>query len=109
MTQPRWFIWTITLVLLAWSVFAAEAPSSPGSLDTAKLDGLLKTIIPSITGTPGRWEGVFEGVPVLIMSDDGHNRMRMLAPVARLEALDAGILLRLLEANERQAGARRFL
>jgi hypothetical protein len=33
------------------------------------------------------------------MSHDGHNRMRVLAPVGRLEALDAGILLRLLEAN----------
>jgi hypothetical protein len=86
-------------VLLAWSVFAAEVSSSPGALGTAKLEGLIKTIIPSITGTPGRWEGVLEGVPVLIMSDDRHNRMRVLAPVARLEALDAGILLRLLEAN----------
>jgi hypothetical protein len=36
---------------------------------------------------------------VLIMSDDSHNRMRVLARVGRLEALDAGILLRLLEAN----------
>lgn len=33
------------------------------------------------------------------MSDDSHNRMRVLARVGRLEALDAGILLRLLEAN----------
>jgi len=99
MTQPRWFIWTITLVLFAWSVFAAEVPSAPGALDTGKLDGLIKTFIPSITGTPGRWEGIFEGVPVLIMSDDGHKRMRVLSPVARLEALDAAMLLRLLEAN----------
>lgn len=97
--QPRWFIWTITLVFLPWSVFAAEEPNSLGSLDTAKLDGLLKTIIPSITGTPGRWEAVVEEVPVLVMSDDGHNRMRVLAPVARLEALDGAILQRLLEAN----------
>ncbi|MGH8069917.1 MAG: type III secretion system chaperone [Candidatus Entotheonellia bacterium] len=99
MMQPRWFISTLTLVLLPWSVFAAEVPSSPGPFDTAKLDGLLKTIISSITGTPGRWEGVFDGAPVLVMSHDGHNRMRVLAPVARLEALDAAILLRLLEAN----------
>lgn len=103
MTQPRWFIWTLALALLAWSVFAAEVPSAPGALDTAKLDGLIKTFIPSITGTPGRWEGVFEGVPVLIMSDDGHNRMRVLSPVARLEALDAAVLQRLLEANFRSA------
>ena len=97
--QPRWFIWTITLVLLPWSLFAAEGPSSSGALDTAKLDGLLKTIIPSITGQPGRWEGVFEGVSVLVMSHDGHNRMRVLAPVTREEALDGSVLLRLLEAN----------
>jgi hypothetical protein len=61
MTQPRWFIWTITLVLLAWSVFAAEVPSSPGSVDTAKLDGLLKTIMPSFAGQSGRWEGSLRG------------------------------------------------
>jgi hypothetical protein len=59
MMQPRWFIWTITLVLLPWSVFAAEVPSSPGSLDTVKLEGLLKTIMPSFAGQSGRWEGVF--------------------------------------------------
>src|ERR671919_589287 len=53
MMQPRWFIWTITLVLLPWSLFAAEGPSSSGALDTAKLDGLLKTIIPSIRRVPG--------------------------------------------------------
>ena len=99
MTQPRWFIWAIALVFLPWSVFAAEVPSSPGSLDTARLDGLLKTIMPALTGQSGRWQGVVEGVPVLVMSHVGHNRMRVLAPVARLEALDAGILLRLLEAN----------
>jgi hypothetical protein len=99
MPRPRWCIWTITLVLLSWSVFAAEGPSSSGALDTAKLDGLLKTISPSITGQPGRWEGVFEGISVVIMSRDGHNRMRVLAPVTRLEALDAALLQRLLEAN----------
>lgn len=99
MTKGKWLIWAITLLLLPWSVFAADVPGAPDSLDTAKLDSLLKALIPTITGQPGRWEAVFEGAPVLILSQDAHNRMRVLAPVARLEALDVPILLRLLEAN----------
>ena len=85
MRKGKWCIWAIALLLLPWSVLAAEVPGTPGSLNTARLDSLLKTLMPAIEGQPGRWEVVLEGVPVLIISQDAYNRLRVLAPVARLE------------------------
>ncbi len=99
MRRRKWFIWTVAVLLLPSSVFAAEMPRSSGAFDSAKLDSVLKTLIPAITGQPGRWEGVFDGIPVLILSQDVDNRLHVVAPVAQLEALDVPILLRLLEAN----------
>lgn len=71
---------------------------STGGMDNRRLDELLRERLPGLEGGDGMWRAELQGVLVVIVSDESHDRMRIMSPAAR--APDEAANLRvLLEAN----------
>ena len=66
---------------------------------TSAIGKLLDSYLSELEGEDGFWRGVREEVQILVLSDDSHYRMRIMAPIGELKDLNAKVLQLLLEAN----------
>lgn len=92
--------------LLFLLVTAASNPSEDGKalkpeepMTNARLDRILQTLEPNVKGGNGQWQMVRDGIPVMILTDESHNRMRVIAPAAEVKDVDQKILTRMMQAN----------
>lgn len=69
------------------------------SMTNARLEQILRTLEPNVKGGKGQWQMVRDGIPVMILTDESHNRMRVIAPAAELQKVDQQVLTRMMEAN----------
>ncbi|MBI4527456.1 MAG: hypothetical protein HY695_26985 [Deltaproteobacteria bacterium] len=95
MPLALWFL--LTLPLMAKADLAEDGKESRigEPMTNARLERILKTVEPSIKGGNGRWEMARDGVPLLILTDESHNRMRIIAPVAAIKDVDQQILTKM--------------
>jgi len=84
---------TITLIVLLLS-FSASA-----QMNNTKLEFLLSQQVDSIIGTPGRWQVTFRELPMMIITDETNDRMRIIVPIVDVDKLDKEVLLDCLAAN----------
>jgi hypothetical protein len=68
-------------------------------MTTSAIGRLLDSYLTELEGEDGFWRGVREDVQVFVLSDDSHDRMRIMAPIGELKDLEAKVLQMLLEAN----------
>ena len=68
-------------------------------MTTSAIGRLLDSYLTELEGEEGFWRGVREDVQVFVLSDDSHDRMRIMAPIGELKELEAKVLQMLLEAN----------
>ncbi len=96
-----WLCFLAPLLLQVGSILAGEtnALDAEEPMTNGKLERILKTLEPNVKGHDGRWEMVRDGVPVLLLTDESHNRMRVIAPAAEAKDVTQQILLRMIEAN----------
>lgn len=88
--------------LLAEASPAAEdgkALTAEEPMTNARLEQVLKSLDSNIKGGKGRWEMVRDGIPVLVLTDESHNRMRVIAPAAEVKQTDQQVLMKMMEAN----------
>lgn len=64
-----------------------------------KLDIIFKTVSDSIQGQEGRWQFLINDKPIICITDENHNRMRIISPIAELFKLDEETKTNALEAN----------
>ena len=64
-----------------------------------RLDNLIREASPTVQGQLGYWQFNIKGRDLLVITDETHNRMRIMSPVAPQDNLDADEMTRLLEAN----------
>lgn len=64
-----------------------------------KLEKLLTKQVDSINGYTGYWEMTYKEKQLLCITDETHNRMRIISPIAKLELLPKELLLDALTAN----------
>lgn len=74
------------------------APVEAG-MDLARLGRILKRAAPDVTGQEGSWELVMGGTKVIVIADQEHNRMRVIAPVADAGQVTPEVLRQMMEAN----------
>jgi len=67
--------------------------------DNSSLEKVLNSKIDTITGDLGRWQAVYNSVPLIIITDETNNRMRIIAPITEVSQLDEDLLLDCLTAN----------
>ncbi|MGH7731292.1 MAG: type III secretion system chaperone [Candidatus Eiseniibacteriota bacterium] len=68
-------------------------------MTTSAIGKLLDSYLTELEGEDGFWRGVREEVQIFVLSDDSHDRMRIMAPIGELKELEANVLKTLLEAN----------
>ena len=68
-------------------------------MTTSAIGKLLDSYLTELEGEDGFWRGVREDVQIFVLSDDSHDRMRIMAPIGELKALETNVLKMLLEAN----------
>ncbi len=81
---------------------AARADSAPWpavAMDQDRLERLFADEVDVIAGPPGALQTKVDGIPVYCLSDSAHDRMRIVAPIARLTGLDPRLPEVLLRAN----------
>src|SRR5437867_1418597 len=68
-------------------------------MTTAAIGKILDSYLTDIDGQPGFWRGVRNEVQLFVLSDESHDRMRIMAPIGELEELDTQVIQMLLQAN----------
>lgn len=81
---------------------SAGEPQSLGQpMTLARLGQLIRAVddAAEAIGDQGAWRFTIADVPVQVLTDITHDRMRIMVPVAAAEELDAELMFRLLQAN----------
>ena len=68
-------------------------------MTNARLDELVRELSGEVQGQLGYWQMKVAGRDVLVVTDETHNRMRIMTPVAADGGLESEELHRLLSAN----------
>jgi len=68
-------------------------------MDNARMHDLLQRIDPDLQGQLGSWAIAFDTVSAQIITDENADRMRVIVPIAKVEDIEEGELLRLMQAN----------
>ena len=89
--MKKWF----TLCMMLWLLPAIQAQDMNNQI----IEDILKEISDSINVQTGMWEFFIEGLPMLCITDETHNRMRIISPVVEIENLKKGQLKSCMEAN----------
>lgn len=68
-------------------------------MTNARLEALIREASKTVEGQLGYWHFKIEGRDLLVITDEAHNRMRIMSPVASQDGLTIEEMTRLLEAN----------
>lgn len=68
-------------------------------MTTTAIGKLLDSYLSQLDGKPGFWRGVREEVEVFVLSDESHDRMRIMAPIGEVREMHPELLQVLLQAN----------
>ena len=69
------------------------------AMNNARLDSLIRERVQMQEGLPGYWRFEFRDHAVIVMTDETHNRMRIITPVVEVTEIDESIWLLALSAN----------
>lgn len=81
------------------SVDAAKRSDKNQQMNNAKLHEIIKKIDEKHKCKAGYWELTIEGVGLQVVTDENANRMRIMAPILKIDTLNKDELLRLMQAN----------
>ena len=80
-------------------VEGSTAGAAAEPMTQARMEALFAEEADAIVGPPGAIQTRVDGIDVYLISDPGNDRMRIIAPIARVEGLDPRIYPILLRAN----------
>ncbi len=95
---------TAALIFITGGLASAGTVTENGSVDAPKMDNrrlqtLIDRVATDVEGRPGLWQFTLHGFEATVITDEKADRMRIIVPVATAEDVDAGRLLRLMQAN----------
>jgi|TARA_R110000782_G_scaffold236819_3_gene322980 hypothetical protein len=61
-------------------------------MDNKKLEKVLLTHTDSLKGNPGYWQFKYFQTWLIVVTDENHNRMRIITPIIKVEDLDSTII-----------------
>jgi hypothetical protein len=68
-------------------------------MNNEKLQSILSTVSDSLTGKSGQWQLLIDDVQMFCLTDELHNRMRIISPVTDVSEVSQEELMKCLEAN----------
>jgi hypothetical protein len=69
------------------------------SMNNDKLNGIIYTLSDTVQGENGNWQFIIDDLAFLCLTDQLHNRMRIISPIAEMGEVTDEELLRCMEAN----------
>ena len=72
---------------------------SAQNMTNEKIENILTKVTDSVRGYPGYWEVLYKERQLLCLTDESHNRMRIISPIIETEAIQKELLLDVLTAN----------
>lgn len=86
-------------LIILLSVFTTFQYSVAQNMTNEKIETILAKVTDSVRGYPGYWEVLYKERQLLCLTDEKHNRMRIISPIIEEEALGKELLLDVLTAN----------
>ncbi len=80
-------------------VFCICYTVSFAQMDNDKLEKILYVVSDTIRGQAGQWQFIIESRPMICLTDEAHNRMRIITPVIEAKDLTEEQLQACMEAN----------
>ncbi|WP_128755193.1 hypothetical protein [Aquimarina sediminis] len=68
-------------------------------MDNNKLQELIKKNADTLNGSLGNWKFIYKKIPMLCVTDQTNNRMRIISPITSSNSLDKDLLLDTMTAN----------
>jgi hypothetical protein len=68
-------------------------------MDNARMHELLQRVDPELQGQLGSWVVTFDTIRAQIITDENADRMRVIVPIVKVDDVEQGELLRLMQAN----------
>ena len=72
---------------------------SQPEMNNTRLDQIIRTIGDDVQGELGYWQFLVSDVRLLCVTDEAHNRMRVMTPIASIEEVPESTLLQCMNAN----------
>lgn len=83
---------TLLLVMINMSAFAQN-------MTNKKMDGIIRKAAQKVEGELGSWQFLYGNRPIMIITDENANRMRIMTPIIEEKDMPQGRMKTLLEAN----------
>ncbi len=87
------------LFVFSTLMFLSSLSLSAQKMDNSKLGKIIEKYSETVEGDNGRWTFVIGEIPMICLTDETHNRMRIMSPVAELDKLEKEQVVEILEAN----------
>ena len=92
-------LFLLSLCLGGRSALAESTPKDAGAMNNQRLGAIIHRLDGQVQGKPGFWRFSIEGKTITVITDEKADRMRILVPVVKANALKEGELYRLMQAN----------
>lgn len=69
------------------------------TMTIAQMDKIFKSAADSVRGDQGRWQIKYKEIWIYVITDVNNNRMRIIAPIAKVDELEEKHFIKSLEAN----------
>ena len=87
------YILIITFLIVGFNVVQAQ------KMDNKKLEKILLKHTDKLEGNPGYWQFKYFQLYLIVVTDETHNRMRIITPIVKVEELDSTLMAQALKAN----------
>ena len=88
-----------TIFFLLATITFCHAQSAFDKMTNDKMQKILLRETEKVEGTKGNWQVMYRELPLLIITDENYNRMRIISPIIKIDELDQSNFKLLLESN----------
>ncbi len=85
--------------LLLITLFAFGGITYGQNMDNSSLQEIIQKNADTVGGVPGNWKFLYKEIPMLCVTDETNNRMRIISPITESSNLDKDLLLDSMTAN----------
>ena len=72
---------------------------SAQEMNNEKIEAIFELVADTLAGQTGQWQMYFGQVPMMCITDEFHNRMRIISPVKKVEESNQEEIMKCMEAN----------
>lgn len=72
---------------------------SAQEMNNEKMEAIFELVADTLAGQTGQWQMYFGQIPMMCITDEFHNRMRIISPVKKVEESTPAEIMKCMEAN----------